>query len=266
MIGRATSALQPAPRRWLQRWWGYPYLHARQDWHAVWPLLAGLPRQGLTILDAGCGPGRWTLELAARRPGWFLVGVDRSLDALRVAEHGRQRLRLSNVAFVRARFGELRLLSRFDVVLSVCSAHYLGSVGGGPDLFRWFSRSLTPGGRLILYGPRRSDEAPFVSWLPRFTWPPVFSEAELREHCRQGRLEVTLLEGRVRRQGTAAKQLYALADGKRRWVLAGLYPLAWLCDFADRLHPAVTREASLMWLLVARSGSEPVTEEARDKG
>jgi SAM-dependent methyltransferase len=192
------------------------------------------------------------------RPEWHIVGLDRDPECLRRAELARRRLELSNVAFVRSDFGEFRAARGFDVVLSVCSAHYLVEAGRGTELFEWFRACLRPGGRLILYGPRRSSEAPFTSWLPRFSWHPVFSASELRELCRGSRLVVSGLESRIGRPGTMAKQLDALAHrGPRRFLLvAGLYPLEWLCQVIDVLRSRPDASASLMWLLVAHLDDE----------
>lgn len=57
---------------------------------------------GCRVLEAGCGTGAQTLQLARRHPHARIVAVDRSADSLRVAE---QRLRaegLSNVEFLLA--------------------------------------------------------------------------------------------------------------------------------------------------------------------
>src|SRR5690348_7193228 len=117
MVGQATAAMEPAPRRWLQRVWGLPYIHARQDWSVAWPALAAMPREGIRLLDAGCGRGRWALELAARRPGWQVIGLDRDAAALRLAESARRKLRLDNLSFVQGDFVDFRSLPVFDVVL-----------------------------------------------------------------------------------------------------------------------------------------------------
>jgi SAM-dependent methyltransferase len=204
------------------------------------------------VLDAGCGGGRWTLELAARRPAWFVIGLDRDPDALTAAERGRRRLGLTNVAFVRSDFREFHASPKCDVVLSVCSAHYLAAAGEGREVFGCFQRCLKPGGRLLLYGPRRAQEAPFASWLPPLRWHDVFSSDDLLQLCRCSRLRVERLSGCVGRSGTLAKQLDALANGRARKVLlaTGLYAIEWVCVLIDnRGTPAP--EPSLMWLLVA---------------
>jgi SAM-dependent methyltransferase len=258
MVGQATAALAPAPRRWLQRHWGLPHIHARQDWSVLWPLIAALPLTDVRLLDAGCGDGRWTLELAARRPGWQLVGIDRDPAALELAEAGRRRLALDNVSFVQSDFTEFRTPAPFDVVLSVCSAHYLVAAGAGDVLFAWFAAALKPGGQLMLYGPRVAAEAPWTPRLPRPSWHDVFTADQLRRLCAAHGLGVSRLEGHLGAAGTLVKQIDLLATGRwrRLGLAAGLYGLEWALAVADRRRSIEPGAQSLMWLLVSERHAE----------
>lgn len=62
---------------------------AREGWNASAPL----------ILDAGCGVGWSTLQLAATHPDHFVIGVDQSLDRL---QRGKPRPLPANAVLVRA--------------------------------------------------------------------------------------------------------------------------------------------------------------------
>jgi SAM-dependent methyltransferase len=109
----------------------------------------GFEQEGATILDAGCGGGRWALELARR--GHMVTGIDR--DPARIVRarnraltnglHERTHLHacaLSQIAFV----------SHFDGAYA-----YGGSFGGDDEAtdlaaLRAIVRSLRPGARLVL--------------------------------------------------------------------------------------------------------------------
>ena len=39
MLGQTTAALGPIPRRWIERFWGAPYVPDRQKWIALRPHL-----------------------------------------------------------------------------------------------------------------------------------------------------------------------------------------------------------------------------------
>ena len=125
MIGQATASLHPPARRLLQRVWGAPNIDTRQKWTAVWPIIARLPRSPLRILDAGCGDGVWTLEIAAHRPQWLLVGIDRDAEQIAGAVVSARELALHNAQFVTTDFLQVRSDRPFR-----CRAH--GSVGPLP--------------------------------------------------------------------------------------------------------------------------------------
>lgn len=78
-----------------------------------------------TVLDVGCGPGIYSIELA-RRGAKRVLGVD---VAQRMVELARDRARRSGVAdrceFVVARFTSLPLEERFDVVVATGYFDYL---------------------------------------------------------------------------------------------------------------------------------------------
>ncbi len=212
MIGRATAPVQPTARRLVQRVWGVTDIEARQKWSAVWPTLDGLPRTSLRVLDAGCGDGTWTLELARRRPPWRLIGIDRDPASIVCARSMAERLSIESASFITTDFLDYHPDAPFDAILSVASAHYLVDEGLGEPLFAKFASWLAPGGRLILYGPRRREEVPMFDRLPApFEMREVFAPADLSRFCAGAGLEVETLTAAVHRMGTLAKQIRKLA-------------------------------------------------------
>jgi SAM-dependent methyltransferase len=181
------------------------------------------------------------------------VGLDWDRPALRRAEVARRRLGLANLAFVRSDFAEPGTGPVFDVVLSVCSAHYVTDPVVAMRLFTALASCLRPGGRLLLYGPRCISEAPFVGWLRRPVWHQVYSAGQLRTLCQAAGLRVDSLDGRIGRAGTVAKQLdWQWQGNRRRAALAvGLYWVEMALAAADRGPVDGTRMRTLMWLLVA---------------
>ena len=260
MIGQATSLLAPRSRRWLQRVWGCPEIHTRQKWLAVWPSLARLPEKGIRLLDAGCGSGLWALELAARRPGWTIVGVDFSESAIRSAEEARQRLGLTNVAFLNADFIEFEPKQPFDAMLSVLSAHYLAEANQGEELFHRFRSWLKPDGRLFLLGPRRKGEAPLIPWLAQPPWHEVFSAQQLADLCSVSAFSVDSLRGYVGRLGTLAKQISWAAERRSALLAAGLYPLQWLMGSIGARTGSDSKQPTMLWLLIARAAPPSPTQ------
>jgi SAM-dependent methyltransferase len=253
MLGQSTAALERAPRRWIQRVWGVPDIHVRQKWSAVWPTLSSLPREGLRVIDAGCGDGRWTLELAARRPGWHLIGIDRDEPAISRARRNLHTLGLTNVEFLARDFMDAGLPSSCDVVLSIASAHYVGAKEDGVALFRTFGTWLKPGGMLCLLGPRCGEHAPFAPLLPHPRWHDVFSSDDLQALCRDAGFQIDRLHGCIGRAGILAKQLAWAGAGRTPLVRALLYPAEYLMASVDRPGASDRGRLTLMWLLLART-------------
>ncbi|TDR53867.1 [protein release factor]-glutamine N5-methyltransferase [Halomonas ventosae] len=51
------------------------------------------------LLDLGTGTGAIALAFASERPGWSVVGIDRSPEAVALARHNAERLAIGNVDF-----------------------------------------------------------------------------------------------------------------------------------------------------------------------
>jgi SAM-dependent methyltransferase len=250
MLGRAIASLEPAPRRLLQRFFGVFDVDTRQKWRAVWPRLADLPPGPLRLLDAGCGSGAWSLELASRRSGWRIVGVDRDGPSVANAEARRRTLGLPNVSFVEGDFLEFRPDERFDAILSVASAHYLVEAGKGRALFDAFAAWLEPGGLLVLFGPRRRAEMPTTRALPALHGRAIFGHDDLDSLCRASGLSPEAILPAVGRFGTLAKQVGRIGRHSRLLGL-GAYPVQLLLDALEPSTQAEDRPSSA-WLLVAR--------------
>lgn len=249
MLGTAIAAAMPVPQRWMQQLWGLSEIHARQKWSAIEPYLSALPG-GLRLLDAGCGEGKWTLELAARHPTWQVQGVDMDETCIASANTLRATLGLANASFVLEDFLSFAPRECFDVVLSVASAHYLVENGDGQTLFKRFASWLAPGGTLMLLGPRVEHEVPMVPFLPSLATHTVFTRVMLEELCAGARLHVRTLRPAVGRCGTVAKQL-AEFDGFLWPVSIATFPLQLALTHLDE-KCSTGAERSAFWLLVAK--------------
>ena len=273
MIGQATARLERVPRRWIQKVWGHADIDLRQKWWAVWPHLRKLPATRVNLLDAGCGAGRWALELAVRRPQWQIQGIDTDCDSIRWAERARQRLGVGNVKFLQCDFFAFEAPERFDVILAVSSAQYPAERGDGERLFRLYSNWLRAGGQVILADTRWEGRSPFFTSLPHPNhYRTVFSFDELRQLCQTSGLSIEDLRGCIGPMGIAAKQLgWVTSKGptpireepsKIRALHPALYPARFALAWLDS-HSTFRREQlTLMLLMIARSSSQILTDIA----
>jgi trans-aconitate 2-methyltransferase len=94
------------------------------------------------VLDAGCGPGELTAELAARVPRGRVYAVDGSP---RMAQLARERLSDRATVWV-SDLLELEVPEPVDVVFSAATFHWIAD---HDTLFRRLRAALRPGGRLV---------------------------------------------------------------------------------------------------------------------
>lgn len=104
---------------------------------------------GMTVLDAGCGPGRLTVPLAQRVGATGrVVALDVQAGMLSRAKAKTEAARLENVEFVTAGLGDRKLLpNRFDRAVLVT---VLGEIPDRAAAFAELFGALKPGGLLAV--------------------------------------------------------------------------------------------------------------------
>lgn len=107
-------------------------------------------REGVRVLDAGCGPGRHTVELARR--GAIVTALDIAPRFVALATDALAAEGLD----ADVRCADLRVLddrATYDVVISLCQGGF-GCLGAGIDadidLMRRFAVAVRPGGRVAV--------------------------------------------------------------------------------------------------------------------
>ena len=113
-----------------------------------------------TILDAGCGTGRYATELARR--GFQVCGVDRSTELIAIARN-RQPDAWERPEFVIANLLEASFPSLFDAVLCRGVLNDFVEDGERGSIFNKFATWLRPGGILIF------DVREWTKTLERYT-------------------------------------------------------------------------------------------------
>lgn len=110
--------------------------------------LAGVRR----VLDIGCGPGEWTLDVAQRYPHLEVTGIDLDPGMVRYAQTSAWSQDLDDCRFeVMDARQPLRFADgSFDLVNARCIAGFMDRASW-PDLLAECCRILAPGGRLLLH-------------------------------------------------------------------------------------------------------------------
>lgn len=122
--------------------------------------LLGALRPGMDLLDAGCGPGTVTVDLARRVAPGRVLGVDASADVIARASELAVDGMPPNVSFA---VGDLYALDLADRSFDVAHAHQvLQHLDRPVDALVELRRVLRPGGLLAV---RDADYAAFA-WAP----------------------------------------------------------------------------------------------------
>ena len=193
---------------------------------AAWLVERGV-RPGAAILDAGCGTGRYSIELARR--GYVVRGIDLSPQLIDVARQSTGD-RHSSVSFA---VGDIAAPDgrRYDAILCRGVLNDIVEDDRRDAVFDAFAASLRPGGVLIL------DVREWEASAQRKAREPVFRK---RVSTSRGELtfeSVTALDSENRRLLISERHVLAL-DGRER---ASDSRFVMRCWTRDELDAALTR-------------------------
>ena len=150
-------------------------------------------REGLSVVDLGCGTGELTARLADKLPGSDVLGIDSSTEMLqKAATHARPGLR-----FQQASIEEVR--GEWDLVFSNAALHWV------PDhqaLFLRLLRMVRPGGQLLVQMPSNVGHRSHLilrelSWNElrwSYDWPVLSIDAYGELLWRAGGRDLVVLE------------------------------------------------------------------------
>lgn len=143
--------------------------------NAIEVLFPGQEFEDWNILDAGCGSGHRLLNLAKRYPKANFTGVDLSASSLKVAAQIARQSGIANVTFRQANLLELKLATKYQLIVSTGVIHHLcdpqlglkrvfACLSDDGLMYAWFYHSFGEFQRLLdrelvrlLWGPENSD-------------------------------------------------------------------------------------------------------------
>jgi trans-aconitate methyltransferase len=117
------------------------------------------------ILDAGCGPGIFTFEMAKRLPGSIVTGVDIEDALLDTNKEISKKLHLENCRFENIDLTGMEDKDRFDLILSVDNLEHIED---DENVLRRFHDALTEEGELIIHVPGFYRRWYFFGWAENF--------------------------------------------------------------------------------------------------
>ncbi len=119
------------------------------------------------VLDAGCGSGRVTAELAKRLPEGRVIAIDGSQAMVELAREAlgeRAEVNYGDLA-------ELEMESEVDVVFSTAVFHWISD---HDNLFSRLHRALRPGGRLVAQCGGRGNVAKLAAAIVQVAADPRY--------------------------------------------------------------------------------------------
>ena len=117
------------------------------------------------IMDAGCGPGVFTFEIAKMNPLCKIYGYDIDDESIETNKKIAENLKLNNCFFKNQDILELNEPEKFDLILSVDNLEHIED-----DLkaLSSFNFALKKGGTLMLHVPGLYRRWKFFGWAENF--------------------------------------------------------------------------------------------------
>lgn len=125
---------------------------------------AGILKEGMRVLDLGCGPGLYAEMIQAK--GVRVVGIDGSENSIAYAQERNTRLKLG-IEYKQMDFFEMNFEAEFDVVLQIYGEINTFSPENRDRLFQLIHQALKPEGAFVFDATTRNMrdfKAPKVSW------------------------------------------------------------------------------------------------------
>lgn len=191
--------------RWLRRY--------------LYPLMQRGP---VRVLDAGCGAGQHTVELAARFPQAQILGLDNRPEAITFARDLVKRRGLKNVHFDTADLTQPLATGDYDIVYSV---DVIEHIAADEAMLAVLAQALRPGGSLLVHTPL----TPQRHFLRRFDLDQNVNELHVREGYERGELEAKAAAAGFQDSQTVYTHGSSGTFAWEIWQLARpLAPLKWL--------------------------------------
>ena len=192
------------------------------------------------ILDAGCGPGVFTFELAKQHPEAKVTGVELEPALVDRANEIAKRAGLANCTFRQGDVTKLDFDSEFDLVLSVDNFEH---VEDDVAAMRTLLRALRPGGRLVAHTPGYERRWLLFRRRVNFDVPghvrPGYHADQLTSRLREAGFEVVSYRytyGPVETLTNNISYLITGADQRRKLAYAAVFPVllgvSWFGQFS----------------------------------
>lgn len=187
----------------------------------------------LQVLDAGCGDGLLTEEIARRHPSWRVVGVDASDTLLDRVRNRVEAAGVRNAEFVASDLTEHLGSSTYDVVLAI---ECLVEIEDDRRALQMLAAALAPEGLLLVHVPARDWRPVLTSSSPiwRHEVRHGYDRAELERLIEEAGLLVVETRGSYRRLVQLAQEMRDRIKAAPTWSRALALPPMMLAVWLER--------------------------------
>lgn len=126
------------------------------------------------VLDAGCGVGNLTLEIARKVPCGSVTGMDISQSRVEECKELFQKEQVNNGTFYVSKIEDITEADRYDIVFTNAVLQWISSMDTAAENFY---RALRLGGTLAIQFPLLNDRHPMMKFPKR-----VISQMQM-DHC-----------------------------------------------------------------------------------
>lgn len=112
------------------------------------------------ILDAGCGVGNFTFEIAGKAKKGSVIGIDSSASMIDKCIEALNGSNISNVEFINMNLTDIPYLNKFDIIFSNSVLHWVKNIEA--DLSA-FSKALKANGHIALQFPLLNKCHPLIN-------------------------------------------------------------------------------------------------------
>jgi 2-polyprenyl-3-methyl-5-hydroxy-6-metoxy-1,4-benzoquinol methylase len=181
------------------------------------------------ILDAGCGSGIFSFELAKRHPEAQVLGIELETSLVDRANEMARRAGLTNCRFEQGDVTKLEFEGLFDLVVSVDNFEHVEDDVGA---MRALLSALHPGGRLVAHVPGYERRWLLFGRRVNFDVPghvrPGYRAEELVDKLRDAGFEVTRHQytyGPLETLTNNISYLISGADQRNKVLYAAAFPV-----------------------------------------
>lgn len=200
------------------------------------------PDKASNILDAGCGRGIISREMARTYKSTHITALDANQDVQDRNTLLARKMGLSNCEFIVADVTQYKSESAFDFILSVDNLEH---VKEDEQVLQNFFMSMKPGGVLVVHVPHFYRRWPVFKWTENFDVPehvrPGYHLAEIKERVERAGFVISkegFGYGFIENLMNNLSYMITGAREKRKLLYALLFPFinlfAWFGQFS---HP-----------------------------